>query len=956
VVRNNKVIPLPQAGLDTGYGVGKEAMKALGPDYTATAQGVLADVVKGRLKTDLSLAFEMADADFKKSKWDDLDNPFALGANAQKETPLYSPMASTNSGGPITFEINYAPVDYKETFYVGSPPTFETLRSYYQLYRHIYNSGGPTAYQRPQRSTYWPSSNYAPLVNAGTQTAVGPVLDRMFMVFSLFVTPSGQPALVLSPVITLWNPYNVAIESDAYVAYPFIDLPNSIVYTKNNEGGHQEWLSQAAGLAQYGPANGRMQWPYLYCQMTSDGTDNYQGKPIHLEPGEVRIFSPVDSSPIVFSRADGPNSKADIKRVIHMKPVDGAVSVKGGVAYPYSEASTSPGDANIKAMTCTASDSLSASVSFTIQGSADGGNNYRYGVALEDSARIAKKYVNRIEPTAKIINEVHVYPNNVKQNPINSAKYPVSRLMKVPQIIGALDTYHRTATPPDGSQANADMVYSINPRQRYAHPNLCPTTKFTNGTGPHYETHMVSGTQIEGMQFNTSVNPAGDSFYGQTNEPQFGKARLSFFEIPREPMMSLGGFQHADLTDVVAASANQFGNSWASPYVEKSLVQNRYRTPVSDSSVKYFAPVSAFPVYDTSYLANSALWDGYYFSSIAPRNITQGSAPNNPTEAGMYAPGSKQISYKDDTSDVVAAWLKDPQVNPLRNPRYVLHQGSMSTDELKSALLAPKGCRDVSAHILVDGAFNVNSTSLRAWESVLSSMKGEQFAYTSSLSSGTYKNSKNTAFPRMRFPADKAVEDGAGSDNLRWTGFRTLTDDQISALAVNIVKEVKNRGPFQSMSEFVNRRISGGTMGDRGAIQAAIDATSVNGVARLGKYATGSWNALAANITDPDVGTGIPGWLTQADVLTGLAPFITVRSDTFTVRAYGEARDSDNNVTARSWCEATVQRMPEFVDTKNEPGVDLAAQTTLNTKFGRRFEITAFRWISPDEIIPSTTT
>ena len=43
-----------------------------------------------------------------------------------------------------------------------------------------------------------------------------------------------------------------------------------------------------------------------------------------------------------------------------------------------------------------------------------------------------------------------------------------------------------------------------------------------------------------------------------------------------------------------------------------------------------------------------------------------------------------------------------------------------------------------------------------------------------------------------------------------------------------MVKEVKKRGPFLNMSDFVNRRLQSGEMGVKGALQAAIDESSIN--------------------------------------------------------------------------------------------------------------------------------
>jgi hypothetical protein len=81
----------------------------------------------------------------------------------------------------------------------------------------------------------------------------------------------------------------------------------------------------------------------------------------------------------------------------------------------------------------------------------------------------------------------------------------------------------------------------------------------------------------------------------------------------------------------------------------------------------------------------------------------------------------------------------------------------------------------------------------------------------------------------------------------------------------------------------------------------------------------------------------------------------TVRSDTFTVRAYGDARDSSGAIISRSWCEAVVQRMPEYVSSADQSHVAPAALSSeANRTFGRRFTIVSFRWLSPVETSAAT--
>ena len=227
---------------------------------------------------------------------------------------------------------------------------------------------------------------------------------------------------------------------------------------------------------------------------------------------------------------------------------------------------------------------------------------------------------------------------------------------------------------------------------------------------------------------------------------------------------------------------------------------------------------------------------------------------------------------------------------------------------------------------------------------MLASLRGATFDVESEGGSAKSHNAGDaTPTPRQRRPF--------GSPQDLWNGFRELSDAQIESLAEEIVKEVKSRGPFQSLGEFVNRRLTSSELGLKGALQAAIDRAGINKSSTVASFVNTNY-PYRTNIPEPYTGTGTPGWLTQADLLNALGPYITVRSDTFTVRAYGEARDDHGNVLARSWCEAVVQRVPEWVD--NDPA-DNATElpedlTPTNAKFGRRFEVVSFRELSNREL------
>ena len=73
------------------------------------------------------------------------------------------------------------------------------------------------------------------------------------------------------------------------------------------------------------------------------------------------------------------------------------------------------------------------------------------------------------------------------------------------------------------------------------------------------------------------------------------------------------------------------------------------------------------------------------------------------------------------------------------------------------------------------------------------------------------------------------------------------------------------------------------------------------------------------------------------------------RGDTFRVRAYGDATATDGKVLARAWCEAVVQRVPDWLDSGDASEI-YPPLMPLNEFFGRRFRPVSFRWLTGPEI------
>ncbi len=416
-------------------------------------------------------------------------------------------------------------------------------------------------------------------------------------------------------------------------------------------------------------------------------------------------------------------------------------------------------------------------------------------------------------------------------------------------------------------------------------------------------------------------------FGGASNTTAGGNTNVIVYDVPRSPLVSLGQFQHAQLSRYNFEPGFVLGNSYANP-----------RIPLGATINPNFSGINGLNLTDISYEVNKKLWDGYFFSTL-----------------GLDYLGATGSSF-DKFFDIKKLASNE---STLPNPRMVLAplKGDTTIDKIlsDSADRAPEA---IAARILVKGAFNVNSTSKTAWKAVLSSMAASQLPVLDPQTGvASWQDPGGTRFNRFgHVITNRAYEKGgAGDDNPFWQGWRNLSDTDLDALATEIVNEVKARGPFRSMAEFVNRNPNSSNTQHqlKGALQAALDrAINVGFPTTVGKTATvPSGTQFSPAVSNENQSVGAASYLLQGDVLQSLAPILQVRSDYFKIRTCGEALDTSGKVIARAWCEAFVQRTSDYVDSQ-DPGYRNPSElaSTANKTFGRRYEIVSFRWLSNAEI------
>jgi hypothetical protein len=407
------------------------------------------------------------------------------------------------------------------------------------------------------------------------------------------------------------------------------------------------------------------------------------------------------------------------------------------------------------------------------------------------------------------------------------------------------------------------------------------------------------------------------------------------YDIPQpgHPITSLGQLQHFNLSGSTGTGSQVKPSAWLSNY----SIANSYATPRVPRDLTFFSASNMGSHYDATYIWNDILWDRFFFSSF---------------------PSTGDFDFDNPADKLVNA-----RHRPFRE------RGSVPRNDPSRF----RGGFEAAENLLLEGGFNVNSTSVDAWKAVLSGLKGVE------IGDEIQASNLSAPFTRTLRPFGSAEGSKLGNTENAWSGFRNLTEQELHDIAEEMVLQVRLRGPFLSLSSFVNRRLARGRLtrhspapadthllGVRGALQAAIDKV-INQQNDVSGEATGigtsfrdklrAWDSAAhqgpwygdIEYRMPNRISGFPGYLLQGDVLSAIGPSLSARSDTFVIRAYGDAvAPGTSNVNARAWCEAVVQRLPDYVDPGDAPG-DLPA-SPVNQLFGRRYHVLSFRWLTQEEI------
>ncbi|MBC7979070.1 MAG: hypothetical protein H7Y36_00735 [Armatimonadetes bacterium] len=808
--------------------------------------------------------------------------------------------------------------------------------------------------------------------------------------------------LTYTPVVTLHNPYNVPLEigttDSNHLKVDFVNVPMAVKVFRNNEpqtNGFVPFSRMYQGLYNFTTGTTKARNPSkrfgLRLAAAVDSNGKSTGVPIRLLPGEVRVFSAwvpptrtwaqEEADPKYFDdwassqTADGVDNsewtKADTSNAVGVAGWNGAglgfdVYAFGLDRSDDEQYETVNSQKKYRGFTIPLrlADSVHLEFapivnpetpdtpgnprSFTVEMTLKGANPDQGAITsiqhflIEDPAQLPNKMLgaaSRRIPTEDGYSTADLFDHS-------SLSVSEVKNFKTFALFSAYAKTTRAGLEKNISDGAAGFTsydngrYATKPWLFNNHAALVGTQRLVSENSSQ-RSHEMALTQLPGKA-DDAIKVNGGTARGRFITGHTGDEGIEFgtlFEIPLGPVQNPTAFNVAGL----ATSYNQpcfvqpVGNSYAHPLLDTSEVQ-RGSGPGR--------------LVDHSFMLNSIFYDGYYCSGIQSRSNVFGDGTTCAELADTFFKSESKLS----------------------DPRLTAYRADGITNDQALEKIVPTasymdGFKQVAAHQLVKGAFNVNSTSEGAWKALLSAMSGKGAKVLQvGDASATAVNSdleqlaadfNGARFSRFRLPNGQPLGSGGTGRELYWQGGRDLTEAELDSLAREIVIEVKARGPFLSMGEFVNRQLGGvGPLTLSGALQAAIDKAGVNPNNPNYKagYIIDSFKTQDLGLPTPRAlegssAAGAPGYLMQADILNVLGNAATVRSDTFVIRTYGDARDANGRITARAWCEAVIQRIPDYVDQVDAATTAPADLTSpANVTFGRRFLVQSFRYLLPDEV------
>lgn len=951
----------------TGLALGKPDLP---PEYfndlTCGGSGIPVNVVSGGMKADLSHIFDSSQVSKKYATR-------YFGTNPPGNTVFNDASILTfqNVTDPKKFFLSASASD---SFSVQAGPNWGNLWNYANLWRNVSGQLSPVVGTNPVIESDMRYKNWLPYTRHDegtwrrdlqhTNSPVGPVISMLQVSFRLSsekapkikdTDPTRYIAqITMQPVFGIWNPYNVALKVNSYrfdwALYPYLtfnyDHPSERLRFTDI------WLRDTWGGKKVGdvptpesPTSGA--W---FAVRTPAGTQDY------LQPGEFRLFSVVDKVKGVpntsqpYELKSGWSEKGGF--VIDLKDAAGETrTVRSGARAWFGNIVLQDTQSNATLSRYPSLDTSKVASTWCTLKSDNSGTQFENVIS-----RMTDVW-NGDSKSGLLVPEPIVSGWNGSAT--TKTTYLIDDLEgdKVLAHIGTWSFLARTTLQMEENSQRLRGWIDSNPRALVSNP-AWDGSKVSN-SGERSGWHLTSqwmgvynppgkpkqvgdgmggnrGLLGEGGSeiFEPEVNRAGGRYqgFGGAANTSAGQNHSVIYDVPRSPLVSIGQFQHAQLSRYNFEPGFVVGNSYAN-----------VRIPLNDTKATSFAGTPGLRIADISFEANQRLWDSFFFSTLAIDHVGSGSRYDSVFNLAKLAFGQSHLP----------------------NPRMVFQPrtGDTSIDRIFSDA-GDRAPEAIASRILIKGAFNINSTSKTAWKAMLASMGASKLPLIDPSKSNLASHKPSWEDPAgIRFNRfghvirkDPFETSSGGDDPAFWQSWRSLSADELDKLAEEIVAEVKARGPFRSLAEFVNRQPYSNNKDHqrKGALQAALDrainSTLPASVGVAAEAPPGSQFSSDA-INGENQAAGNASYLLQGDILQSLAPVLQARSDYFRIRTCGESVDANGKVVARAWCEAYVQRVPDYIDSVDAPHVPMDELTSkANKDFGRSFKIVSFRWLDPSEV------
>jgi hypothetical protein len=939
-------------------------------DYTLHSFGLPVDVTHGRLKQDLSAYLN-------------------TGGGLNDSDPIIrGDGADTNFEGPPLANIRYADADM---------PRFGLLKSWKQI--------GSTV-------TGFDNGGIASRPHTDSEHGIHPVIARAGYSYSnIFVdagvsrgrTRSLDLKVVISPRVTLWNPTSVPI-TDSHYIFQIGLVDNMYLFAGANED-----RGQAAVIDNYGNGykagawGGNLniaQWNFRD-QFGEDhslmiGNNSFTPSftftlklDTPLLPGQTRTFYP-QATAVELQRYDDvrfdaitPATAEDGNVLVNRPNVNHYYTIPGGSGtstVKYTSTSGAPPVPDyVEAYTRLKHVDVGGTPNaWGGSGAILGGAYYRlFNVSHSAEPALLQEFVSIEDSGTGEYPQYTSLNANYYDDPgdgVDATGFTLQRFSTVPEFsLGRghqiFLSYAQEDPSSDYGSIFADgsrqfsMFSHYNPRSRHVFPGTFEetnaATQSLNANDFDSARHGIrQSVYSEGRPEKAWLNEwSADIESGYGSGSDFGSPILydlndssngliyPLYDFPRaaDGVLSLGSLQSVNFASYPWQPGHAFGNSRATPRIAREQVVSSDFDTARDHPYIQELSLGENRYIDLSWLLNFSMWDRFFVSTL--------------DYGGAFA----------STKDTV-----------LKNSRHLItdYEGGQTGDLISSD--SAVAFADAAANILVNGAFNVNSTSVSAWKQFLSSQMNLQVPVTNVAGGADSTPADQAAFSRMLYPyraeqpaGDRGVDGNFNSLRAAFAANRSLTDEELQALAERIVEEVRLRGPFISLANFVNRRLVdendatyGAWAGLSGVLQTAIDAVTrdqslINdhlfddSDLRFKRSDVPSYLEQAHVLGLPDSGDSqsrlmdAPGALTQADILSSHGALMTVRGDTFRIRSYGKSTVGiAGGEFAEAWCEAIVQRTAIPV----AAGDDMIHPDESTFPFGRQFQVISIRWLAEDEI------